>query len=177
MLSSRGHRRACNQSPIVIKRDPLVRDRDDDLERSLRSISGPIILLQFRLCVPVLVLVPERSVITPPGPVLGPKQELGVCDPCRKHENGKCGHRCRADGSHIDVSRDRCRHGAHGILQAYCRPRSQACPITCPATLSKLRRTKSAVRADWTNSLSPRLVGDKANSRYPPRDGTMEKSN
>ena len=40
-LSSRGHRRACDQDPVVKKRDPLVRDRDDDLERALRRGLGP----------------------------------------------------------------------------------------------------------------------------------------
>ena len=89
-LNSRRYRRACDQRPIVIKRDPLVSDRDDDLERALRSVLGLSFLRQFRLCVPVLVLVPERSVITPPRPVLGPKQELGVCGPYRKYANGKC---------------------------------------------------------------------------------------
>jgi len=111
-LNSRGHRRACDQRPIVIKRDPLVCDRDDDLERTLLCVLRLSVLRQFRFCVPVLVLVPGRSAIAPPRPVLGPKRELGMCDAYRKYENGKCCHYRRADGSHIDVSGDRWRHGS-----------------------------------------------------------------
>jgi len=100
-LNSRGNRRACDQCPIVINRDPLVCDRDDDLERALRSVPGLSFLRQFRFCMPVVVLVPERSVIAPPRPVLRPKRKLGVCVPHRKYENGKGCHDRRADGSHI----------------------------------------------------------------------------
>ena len=97
--NSRGHRRACHQRPIVIKRDPLVCDRDDDLERALRSVPGLSFLRQFRFWMPVVVLVPERSVIAPPRPVLRPKRKLGVCGPHRKYENGKGCHDRRADES------------------------------------------------------------------------------
>jgi hypothetical protein len=38
VLNSRRDRRARDQGTIVIKRDPLVGDRDDDLERTLRGI-------------------------------------------------------------------------------------------------------------------------------------------
>src|ERR1700720_707886 len=111
-LNSRGHRRACDQRPIVIKRDPLTCDRDDDLERTLRSLLRLGVLRQFRFCVPVLVLVPEWSVIAPPRPVLGPKHELGMCGAYRNYDNGKCCYYRRADGPHIDTSGDRCRHGS-----------------------------------------------------------------
>ena len=88
-LGARGHRRACDQGPVVKKRDPLVRDRDDDLERALRRVLGPNALRQFRVCLPVVVLVFERSVMAWLGRVPGPKQKLSVCDPCREHENGE----------------------------------------------------------------------------------------
>src|SRR6267142_7160636 len=130
-LSSRGHRRACDQFSIVIKRDSLVCDRDDDLERALRSVIDLSALHRFRFCVPVpvLVLVPEWSVMAPPGPVLGPKRELGVRDLERKYENSKCCHHYRADGSHIDASRNRCGHAElTAALQANCRLLSRSGP-------------------------------------------------
>jgi len=37
-LDSRRYRRACDQSSTAIKRDPLVGDRYDDLERALQII-------------------------------------------------------------------------------------------------------------------------------------------
>src|SRR5450755_290310 len=98
-LNSRGYRRACDQRPIVIKRDPLVCDRDDNLERAFRSVLGLSVLRRFRLCVPVSVLVPERSVIAPPRPVLRPKRKLSVCGAYRKYENGKCCHYRRAEAA------------------------------------------------------------------------------
>ena len=139
-LSSRGHRRACDQRPIVIKRDPLVCDRDDDLERALRSVLGLSVLRQFRVCAPVLVFVPERSVIVPPRPVWRPKQELGMCGAYRKYENGKCCHYCRADGSHIDASGDRCRHGSLTALFSRIVVPLSSGPQCNPATQSKSRR-------------------------------------
>src|SRR5258705_407799 len=88
-LSSRGHRRACDQSPVVKKRDPLVCDRDDDLERALRRVLWPSVLRRFRVCLLVVVLVFERSVTAWPERVLGPKQKLSVCDPWGEHESGE----------------------------------------------------------------------------------------
>src|ERR1700732_1289509 len=88
-LSSRGHRRACDQGPVVKKRDPLVCDRDDDLERALRSVLGSSVLRRLRVSLPVVVLMFERSVMAWPERVLGPKQKLSVCDPCREHESGE----------------------------------------------------------------------------------------
>src|SRR5229473_1271302 len=111
-LSSRGHRRACDQGPVVKKRDPLVCDRDDDLERALRSVLGSSVLRRFRVSLPVVVLVFERSVMAWPERVLGPKQKLSVCDPCREHENGEYCHCYRANRSDVDASGERCRHGA-----------------------------------------------------------------
>src|ERR1700748_1536622 len=49
-LLSRGHRRACDQGPVVKEREPLVRDRDDDLEWALRSILGPSALRRYGVC-------------------------------------------------------------------------------------------------------------------------------
>ena len=94
-LSSRGHRRACDQGPVVKKQDPLVCDRDDDLERALRSVLGSSVLRRFRVSLPVVVLVFERSVMAWPERVLGPKQKLSVCDPAgsmkmAKAINGVC---------------------------------------------------------------------------------------
>src|SRR6202047_3175318 len=88
-LSSRGHRRACDQGPVVKKRDLLVSDRDDDLERALRRVLRPSVLRRIKVCLPVVVLVFARSVMAWPGPVLRPKQKLSVCDPCREHESGE----------------------------------------------------------------------------------------
>jgi len=56
-LSSRGHRRACDQGAVVKKRDPLVYYRDDDLERALRKGFEPSALRRFRVYLPVVVLV------------------------------------------------------------------------------------------------------------------------
>jgi hypothetical protein len=78
-LNSGRYRRARDQRAIVIKRDLLVCGGDDDLEWALRSVLRLSLLRQFRLCVPVLVLMPERSVFAPPRPVVGPREELGVC--------------------------------------------------------------------------------------------------
>src|SRR5258707_3621970 len=117
MRNSRGHRRACDQRPIVIKRDPLVCDRDDDLERALRSVLGLSILRQFRFCVPVVVLVPERRVIAPPRPLLGPEQELGMCGAYREYENGKCCHYRRAETARPFHGATRSRLTLHMPLQ------------------------------------------------------------
>src|SRR5260370_27833773 len=70
-------------------REACSSDRDDDLERALRRVLGPSVLRRFRVCLPVVVLVFERSVMAWPEPVLGPKQKLSVCDPCREHESGE----------------------------------------------------------------------------------------
>ena len=78
-LNSSRYRRACDRRAIVIKRDLLVCDGDDDLEWTLRSVLRLSLLRQFRLCAPVLVLVPKRSVFAPPRPVVEPRKELGVC--------------------------------------------------------------------------------------------------
>jgi hypothetical protein len=88
-LNSRRYRRACDQRPIVIKRDPLVSDRDDDLEGALRRVLELSLLRHIRFCVPVLVLVPKWSIIAPPRPIVGPKQGLGMSGPYREYENGK----------------------------------------------------------------------------------------
>ena len=96
-LNSRGYRGACDQRPIVIKRDPLVCDRDDDLERAIRSILGLIFLRRFGLGVPLPVAVPRRSMIARPISPLRPKQESGVGGPCGHGANGKCRQYCRAD--------------------------------------------------------------------------------
>src|ERR1041385_1236188 len=71
-LNAGRYRRPCDQCPIFVKRDTLIRDRDDDLERTLRSV--------FRLTLPlwlVLTFRPELA-ITPPKAGLGPKQGLGM---------------------------------------------------------------------------------------------------
>ena len=75
-LNPRRYGRACDQCPIVIKRYPLVRDRDDDLKRALLSVLELSLFRRIRFCVSGLVLVPER-VIIPPRSVLGPKQGPG----------------------------------------------------------------------------------------------------
>ena len=55
-LNSRRHRRARDQCPIVIKGDPLVSDRDNDLERTLRSVLELILpSLNQILCAGVVV--------------------------------------------------------------------------------------------------------------------------
>ena len=111
-LNSRGHRRARDQGPVVKKRDPLVCDRDDDLERALRRGFGPGVPGRFRVCLPVVVPVFERSVMAWPERVPGPKPELSVCAPCREHENGECRHCHRAYGADVDASEAGCRHAA-----------------------------------------------------------------
>ena len=73
----------------------MIRDRDDDLERAIRSILDLIFLRQFGLCVPVAV--PQRSMIAPPISVLRPKQEPGVGGPYRHDANGKYRQYCRTD--------------------------------------------------------------------------------
>jgi hypothetical protein len=78
-LNSGRYRRARDQRAIVIKRELLVRDGNDDLEWPLRRGLRSGLLRQFRLCVPVVVLVPERSVFTRPRPVVEPRKELSVC--------------------------------------------------------------------------------------------------
>src|SRR5712691_10297266 len=87
-FNSRRYGRACDQCPTVIKRDPLVRDRDNDLERALRSVLELSLLRKIRFCVSVLVLVPE-CVITPPRSVLRPIQGPSMRGTYRKHANGK----------------------------------------------------------------------------------------
>ena len=114
-LSSCGYRRSCDQGPVVKKRDPLICDRDDDLERALRSVLWPSILRRFRVCLPVVVLVFERRVMAWPECVLGQKQKLSVCGPCREHDNGGYRHCHRADGSDVDASGES-RHGAFTAL-------------------------------------------------------------
>jgi hypothetical protein len=47
-----------------------------------------------------------------PERVLGPKQKPSVRDPCREHENGEYCHSYRADGSDVDASGERYKHGA-----------------------------------------------------------------
>ena len=66
--------------------------------------SGRALLRRFRVCLPVVVLVFERSVMAWPERMVGPKQKLSVCDPCREHENGEYCHCYRADGSDVDAS-------------------------------------------------------------------------
>ena len=111
-LNSRGHGRTRDQGPVVEQRDPLVRDRDDDLERALRGILGPCVPGRLGICLPVVVVpVFERSVVAWPETVPGPKRKLGVCDPCREHENGDC-HGYRAGRSDVDASGKKCRHEA-----------------------------------------------------------------
>src|SRR4029077_14577079 len=96
-LNSGRYRRACNQRPIVIERDPLVCDGDDDLERalqrvllrqfSLRCVLWFSLLRQFRLSVPVLTLVPERNEIVVLWSVLGPERaEIVVLRSLLVHE-------------------------------------------------------------------------------------------
>src|SRR5262245_5851362 len=85
--NSRRYGRACDQSPIVIKRDPLISYRDNDLERTLRRFLGLSVLRRIRFCAPVLVLMPER-VIAPPRP--GPKWRPGMRGLCRKYAGYKC---------------------------------------------------------------------------------------
>src|SRR5215831_393779 len=110
-LSPRRHRRACNQGSVVKKRDPLVCDRDDDLERALRSVLGPSVFRRFWISLPVVVLVFERSVSAWPKRVLGPKPKLSVCDLRREIENGECRDCYHADGPDLDAPGDKCRHG------------------------------------------------------------------
>src|SRR5262245_12638950 len=76
---ARRHGRACDQRTIVINRDPLVGDRDDDLERALWSVRCGRRLRQSRLLVPGVRLMPKRSRLAPPRLRLWPEQELGVC--------------------------------------------------------------------------------------------------
>ena len=96
--SSRGNGRPCDQNTIVKKRYPLVCDRDDNLERAFRRSLGSNLLRRLRVCLPVVALVFERSVMA-----VGPKRKLSVCDPCRKHENGEH-RRHRTDGSDVNAS-------------------------------------------------------------------------
>ncbi len=131
MRRSRGHRRARDQRSVVVERDPLFGNRDDDLKRSLGSVAGLSVRRHFRFrrcgsgvtAVPVMVPGPER--IAPPGP-LGPK--LGVGDPRRKDEGSKCRRYCRADVSQFGASGDGYRHRT---LTAHFsrRPHFQAVPI------------------------------------------------
>src|SRR6516162_9707500 len=90
-------RRTRTGTAVVIKRDPLVCDRNDNLEWALWSLLRLIFLGRFRFRVPVLVIVPQRSVIAPPRPVLGPKNEFGVRGPYRKYARGKCSQKCCAN--------------------------------------------------------------------------------
>src|ERR1700758_2777340 len=129
-LSSRGHRRACDQGPVVKKRDPLVCDRDDDLERALRSVLGPSVLRRFRVSLPVVMLVFERSVMAWPERVLGPKQKPSVRDPSREYENGEYCHSYRADGSDVDASGERYKHGALTALFGRFPPRTALLAIS-----------------------------------------------
>ena len=103
-----------DQFSIVIKRDPLVCDRDDDLERAFRRASDRTLLADFRLWpVPVLVLVSEWSMMAPPRPVLGPKRKLSVCDPVgsMKTERASAIIVARMDPS-VHTSGEKCRRGA-----------------------------------------------------------------
>ena len=73
-LNSGRDRRACDQRAIVIKRELLVRDGDDDLEWPLRRVLRSSLLRQFRLCVPVVVLVPETERVHPTETCSGTKK-------------------------------------------------------------------------------------------------------
>ena len=95
-LDAGRYRRLRDQRPIVVKRDALIRDRDDDLERTLRSILRLTLLCRIGFCVPVMALPPEW-VITPPMSGLGPEQGPAIRPGmrrrrCRKQANGnrKC---------------------------------------------------------------------------------------
>ena len=77
--------RTCDQRIIAINRDPLIRDRDDDLERAIRNILGLIFLLQCGLGVPVPVncagvdgVDPEPLLDSDAGLVLGENPPGGV---------------------------------------------------------------------------------------------------
>src|ERR1700722_18139598 len=111
-LGSRGHRRACDQAAVVKKRDSLVCDRDDDQKRALRSILGPNALRRSSVCLPVMVLVFERSGLAWPGR----EPKLSVRGPYREHQDGEYRDGYRADESIVDASGDGCRHGARMAL-------------------------------------------------------------
>ena len=96
-LDPRRYGRACDQCSVVIKRDPLVCDRNDNLKRALWIFLRLVFLRRFSFCVSVLVIVPRWSVIAPPRPVLGPKKEFGVRCPYWKYAGGKYSQKCRAD--------------------------------------------------------------------------------
>ena len=141
--NARGHRRARDQGPVVEKRDPLVCDRDDDLERALRSGLGPGFRCRFRICLPVVVPVFEPSVMVWPERVPGPEQKLSVCGFCREYENDEYRRRYCADGSGVDASGGRCGHGAHSTVQAFPRGAMLAIPARtspgCTGTIWSFR--------------------------------------
>src|SRR6185436_14139326 len=87
------YRRTCDQDPVFVKRDTLIRDRDDDLERTLRSVLK-LLLRQIGFCAPRWIPVPE---IAPPesgfGPEHGPRMRGR---PCRKQAKCK---RCQYQGA------------------------------------------------------------------------------
>src|SRR5215475_12870396 len=83
------YRRTCNQSSVLVERDPLIRDRDNDLERAPWSVFRLRLLRGIRFRVPVLVLVPELVIIPSKWPEKGPGVRRR---PCRKHANGECRH-------------------------------------------------------------------------------------
>src|SRR6476469_9988458 len=56
MLDARRYRGACDQGSIFVKRQPLIRERDDDLERALRTFLRLLLPCCFRFG--VLLLVP-----------------------------------------------------------------------------------------------------------------------
>jgi hypothetical protein len=68
---------------IIIDRDPLIRDGDDDVKRVLRSILRLIILCQFGLWVPLPLNMPWRSMIVPPP------QQPGMGSSYRQEANRK----------------------------------------------------------------------------------------
>src|SRR3954463_13150632 len=61
------NRRACDQRTVVINCDPLVCDRDDDLERPVRCIPRLLFLDRLRLFVPLPVFMSRRGMSAPPG--------------------------------------------------------------------------------------------------------------
>src|SRR4029079_5507308 len=92
----RGRRRTCDQLAVVINRDLLIGDRDDDLQRALGRLAGSR-FLQSGMRIPVLLLMPDRRIMVPERPELRPWRKLGLSGVEGNVPGGDCGHYRRTD--------------------------------------------------------------------------------
>src|SRR5207248_5150300 len=94
---ARRHRRAGDQRAIVVDRDALIGDRNDDLERTVGRLLDLVFAAQAGLRAPVPLAVPPRRLIAPPRSVLRPDQQPGPCALGSRQTNGEQRQNRRAD--------------------------------------------------------------------------------